>query len=246
MVEILVKRLVVLKAADPQFAVSSIARQPVEDSVRFLRSTADSMSSAIDDANGIQDRSAIGTRIVTLPRDEGGGRITVLVLRLDVSYRNLDGSVTFERRGEYEDTRSELDALLAEARAGAAGARQRGLAHDLERAHLEVLRDAADAAERSLLVAEARWVSTTFLRREPTDLETAYFVARRQRADFAQVAAGLTENMELSRDALPSVVSEVSGRELDKKTQESLWTLSEEFGNGALVSVLLAGRQSVE
>ena len=101
MVEVLFKRLVVLKEADPQFALSAIARQPVEDAVEFLRSTADSMSSAIEDANAIRDRSSIGTRVVTLPRSEGGGRMTVLVLHLDVSYRNLDGSVTVERRGEY-------------------------------------------------------------------------------------------------------------------------------------------------
>ena len=239
MVEILLKRVVVLKEADPQFALSALARQPVEDAVQFLRSTADSMSSAIEDANAIRDRSSIGTRVVTLPRSEGGGRMTVLVLHLDVSYRNLDGSVTVERRGDYEDTRSELEAMLTEARADATGARQRGLERDLERAHLDVLREAADAAERSLLVAEARWVSTTFLRREPTDLETAYFIARRRRADFEEVAVALAESMELSQDHLTTLMSDVSDRPLDKKAQDSLLTFTEEFGKGALVSLLL-------
>ena len=49
----------------------------------------------------------------------------------------------------------------------------------------------------------------------------------------------LAENMELSRNSLTTLMSDASGRPLDKKAQDSLWTLAEEFGKGALVSVLL-------
>jgi hypothetical protein len=239
LIEILVTRLVILKEADPEFVRSSIGRQPILDTIQVINSTADRMEAAIRDANAIRDNSSIGTRVRQRPPEEGGGREVVRVLRLDVSYRNLDGSVTFERRGEFEPEDGNPNDIINQAKADAAGVRQRGLAQDLERARLTVLRDAANVAERSLLVAEARWVTNKFLRREPTDLEIAYFVARRQRVAFEEVAVTFFEGVELDRDSLRTLAKEVSGRPIDHETAESLETVAESFGKRAVLTMLL-------
>jgi hypothetical protein len=116
---------------------------------------------------------------------------------------------------------------------------QRGLAADLERARVTMLRDAARTAERSLLVAEARWVGHRVLRRELTEIETAYFVSTRPRASFDEVVAGFFERNEVDRDALRSLIPELSRRELDQDTEESLLVVADTFGKGALVRLLL-------
>jgi hypothetical protein len=244
LIEILVVRLLILKEADPGFVRSSISRQPILEAAQLIDSTADNIESAIRDANAIRDHSYISTRVRVRPPDQGGDREVVRVLRLDVSYRNLDGSVTFERRGEFEPEDGKPNDIINQAKADANAVRQRGLASDLERARLTVLRDAASTAERSLLTAEARWVAGRFLQREPTDLEIAYFVARRQRASFDQVAASFFESMELDRDSLRDFVTEVSGQVIDRETEESLWNVAEVFGKGAVLSMLLTGGTS--
>jgi hypothetical protein len=165
--------------------------------------------------------------------------VVTKILRLDVSYRNLDGSVTLQRRGEFEPEDGDPNDILDQALADARAVRERGLAHDLERARLTVLRDAADTAGRCLLVAEARWVSSKFLKREPTSLETASFVAKRERADFEEVALSFFEDADLDRDSLNSLATEVTGRRLDPETEESLWNMAETFGKPAVVSMLL-------
>ena len=244
LIEILVIRLVILKEGDPDFVRSSISRRPIEDSVELLRSTADGLEVAIQQANVIHDESAIGTRVRVRPQDEGGGRVTTQVLRLSISYRNVDGSVTFERHNEFEPEDGNLNAILAQARADAAAARQRGVAHDLERARITALRDTADVAERSLRVAEARWVTRKFLKREPTDIEAAYFIARRERANFDEVALTLEAHMSLDSESLGALATEVSGREIDREAEKSLWNVAQTFGNRAVLRLLLADGSS--
>jgi hypothetical protein len=113
-------------------------------------------------------------------------------------------------------------------------------------ARVTVLRDAARTAERSLLVAEARWVGYRVLKRELTEIETAYFVATRPRASFDEVTAYFFERDELDREALRSLITELSRREIDRHTEESLLTVADKFGNGALVRLLLQGATSDE
>lgn len=244
LIEILVMRLLILKEADPDFVRSSISRRPILDAAQIINSTADNIESAIREANAIRDKSTISTQVRVRPQEEGGGRVAVRVLSLDVSYRNLDGSVTFERRGEFEPEDGDPNDIINQAKADAAAVRQRGLAHDLERARLTVLRDAANFAERCLMVAEARWVANAFFKREPTDLEIAYFVARRQRATFDEVALTVGAYMALDRESLGALVREVSGREIDRETEESLWNVAETFGKEAVLSVLLRDGRS--
>jgi hypothetical protein len=107
-----------------------------------------------------------------------------------------------------------------------------------------VLRDAARTAERSLLVAEARWVGYRVLKRELTEIETAYFVATRPRASFDEVTAYFFERDEFDRESLRSLITELSRREIDRHTEESLLTVADKFGNGALVRLLLQGATS--
>jgi hypothetical protein len=107
-----------------------------------------------------------------------------------------------------------------------------------------VLRDAARTAERSLLVAEARWVGYRVLKRELTEIETAYFVATRPRASFDEVTAYFFERDEFDRESLRSLITELSRREFDRHTEESLLTVADKFGNGALVRLLLQGATS--
>ena len=244
LIEIVVVRLLILKEADPDFVRSSISRQPILDVVELLNSTADALEAAIREANEIRDQSTIITQVRTRPQDEGGGREVVQVLNLNVSYRNLDASVTFERRGEFEPEDGRPSDIINQAKADAAAARQRGLASDLARARLTVIRDAANIAERCLLVAEASWVGTKFLKRELTELETAVFVAKRQRDDFELVAASFFEDTEFDRDSLRSVATDVSGRRLDPETEESLWNMAEAFGKTAVLNMLLRVRAS--
>jgi hypothetical protein len=239
LIEILVIRLLVLKEADPDFVRSTISRHPIEEAVQLIRSTADSIEAAILQANVIRDDHAFITRVRTLPRDEGGGRETIKVLSLSVSYRNLDGTVTFERQGEFGPEDGDPNVIIAQAGAAAAAARQRGLAHDLDRARLTVLRDAANTAERCVLVAEARWVAATFFKRLPTHLETAYFVARRQRAGFEEVALTAGEHVSLDRDALGTLVTELRGRKVARDVVESLWNVAEVFGKRAVLRLLM-------
>lgn len=107
-----------------------------------------------------------------------------------------------------------------------------------------MLRDAARTAERSLLVAEARWVGYRVLKRELTEIETAYFVATRPRASFDEVTAYFFERDEFDRESLRSLITELSRREIDRHTEESLLTVADKFGNGALVRLLLQGATS--
>jgi hypothetical protein len=244
LIEILVIRLVILKEGDPDFVRSSIGRRPIEDSVSLLRSTADGLEIAIQQANVIQDDSAIGTRVKVRPPEEGGGRVTIQVLRLSISYRNVDRSVSFDKHGEFEPEDGDLNAILAQARADAAAARQRGVARDLEVARITELRETADIAERSLRVAEARWVTSKFLKREPTTIETSYFVARRQRASFEEVALTLEGYMSLDRESLGALATEVTDREIDPKAEESLWNVAQTFGNRAVLRLFLADGSS--
>jgi hypothetical protein len=244
LIEILFMRLVILKEADPDFVRSPIGRQPILDAVQLLDSTADNIESSIRNANAIRDASSVTTRVSVRPPSQGGDREVVKVLRLDVSYRNLDGSVTFERRGEFEPEDGVFNDIINRAKADAASVQQRGLAADLERARVTVLRDAARTAERSLLVAEARWVGYRVLKRELTEIETAYFVATRPRASFDEVTAYFFERDEFDRESLRSLITELSRREIDRHTEESLLTVADKFGNGALVRLLLQGATS--
>jgi hypothetical protein len=244
LIEILFMRLVILKEADPDFVRSPIGRQPILDAVQLLDSTADNIESSIRNANAIRDASSVTTRVSVRPPSQGGDREVVKVLRLDVSYRNLDGSVMFERRGEFEPEDGVFNDIINRAKADAASVQQRGLAADLERARVTVLRDAARTAERSLLVAEARWVGYRVLKRELTEIETAYFVATRPRASFDEVTAYFFERDEFDRESLRSLITELSRREIDRHTEESLLTVADKFGNGALVRLLLQGATS--
>lgn len=239
LIEVLIVRVLVLKEADPSFVRSPISRRPIEDSVQLIRTTADGMQTAIEQANAIRVDSEVVTRSRVLPASVGGGRETVRVLRLAASYRNIDGTVSFERRGEFEPEDGDFDEIIAQAHADAAAARQRGLAHDLERARLSVLREAADVAERCLLVAEAHWSSSVLLQRPPTDLEIATFVAQRQRASFEDVALTVGAYMDLSKDSLQALTTELSGHEIEAAQQESLWNVMETFGQPAVLKMLL-------
>jgi hypothetical protein len=84
------------------------------------------------------------------------------------------------------------------------------------------------------------------LKRELTEIETAYFVATRPRASFDEVTAYFFERDELDREALRSLITELSRREIDRHTEESLLTVADKFGNGALVRLLLQGATSDE
>jgi hypothetical protein len=239
LIEILMVRLVILKEADPDFVRSSIGRQPILEAAQIINSTTDNIERAIREANEIRDGSAITTRVTVRPQDEGGGREVVQVLRLDVSYRNLDGSVAFERRGEFEPEDGDFNDIINQAKADAAAAQQRGLAADLERARVTVLREAANTAERSLLIAEARWVATRFFNREPTEVEIAYFVATRLRASFDEVAASFFESAELDPDTLWNLATELSGQQIEGETEESLRHVAGVFGRRAVLGMLL-------
>ena len=245
-IEILVMRLLILKEADPDFVLSPIGRQPIQAGVQLIRSAADSLESAVYQANEIHSSNQIIMRVTVLPESEGGGRETVRVLRLSVTYRNLDGTVTFEEEGEFEPGDGDFDDIIQQANAGAAAARQRGLAHDLERAQIKGLREAADTAERCLLVSEARWVSTNFYDREPTEIETAYYLARRQRAGFDEVALAMVENMStvedmsIDKSSLGALVERVSGRSIDRKAEESLWNVAHAFGTKGVLRLVLS------
>ena len=244
LIEILVIRLVVLKEGDPDFVRSDLSRRPIEDSVDLLRSTADGLEVAIEQANVIHDESEIGTRVRFRSQDEGGGRETTQVLRLNISYRNVDHSVMFDRHVEFEPEDGDFNAILSQARADAAAARRQGVAHDLKRAQIAELRETADIAEGSLRRAEARWVTSKFLKREPTDIEAAYFLARRERADFDEVALTLAASMPLEGESLGALATEVTGREIDRNAEESLREVARTFGDSAVLRVLLADGSS--
>jgi hypothetical protein len=244
LIEILFMRLIVLKEADPDFVRSPISRRPILDAVQLLDSTADNIESSIHNANAIRDASEVTTRVSIRPPSQVGGREVVRVLRLDVSYRNLDGSVRFERRGEFEPEDGNFNDIINRAKADASSVQRTGIAADLERARVMMLRDAARTAEKSLLVAEARWVSHRFLKREPTEIEIAYFVSTRPRASFDEVAADFFERNESDRESLRSLITELSRGEIDRQTEESLLTVADKFGKGAVVRLLLGGATS--
>jgi hypothetical protein len=147
LIEILFMRLVILKEADPDFERSPIGRQPILDAVQLLDATADNIESSIRNANAIRDASSVTTRVSVRPPSQGGDREVVKVLRLDVSYRNLDGSVTFERRGEFEPEDGDFNDIINRAKADAASVQQRGLAADLERARHGAPRRGQDRRE---------------------------------------------------------------------------------------------------
>ena len=242
LIEILVTRLVILKEADADFVRSPISRRPIEEAIQLIRLTSDSIESAVQQANVIRENNVITTRVRVRPPEEGGGRETVRVLRLSMSYRNIDGSVTFERHGEFEPEDGAPDGIIQQARADAAPVRQRGLALDLERARVSMLRETADVAERCLLVSEARWISGKFWRREPTNLEMAYYVARRQRARFDEAALTLIEHLsvDVDKDSLAALVAQVRGRQVDEEAKASLWKVSQALGTKAVLRLLLS------
>jgi hypothetical protein len=194
LIEILYKRLTILKECDPGFAKSEIAREPIRHSAEILDAVAATLEASIRSANHVRNASYERKRVTYTGSDVGGGRESITVLVLDVSYRNLDGSIVFERRGEFEPADGRFSDIIARALADAAAVQQRGLAADLARARVTEIRDAAAVAERSLLVSEAHWVGDRMLQREPTELEIAYFASARERRTIEQVAASLADS----------------------------------------------------
>lgn len=171
-VQVLSTRLVILAEADPHFARSQVARQPVADGIALIRSCATQLRQGITEANRITTRT--WTTSGPFP-PHGGPRPVRHFFR--ISYSNVSGTSSFVNQyGPQEDEPIETDGPLAAAEA----ARAKGLADDTAAARLAELDDAADRFERMLLQSELRLL-TDAVGHTATALEAArYRQARRE------------------------------------------------------------------
>jgi hypothetical protein len=250
--EILTIRLLILKQADPQFARYAVSRQPIEDAINLIRVTADNIEAAVRQANTVKDNSYVRRKIRIRPPEEGGGREQIIVLHISVSYRNISGTVSYERHTEYTVDDGSANDQLEQVRAAANAARLRGLAEDMDRAKVSVLREIADTLERCLRTAEAMWVANKIFHRELTAVERAWFIAQRQRSSFREgvfeFAMQLSLEKELQLDEQGSwhtLAADLLERQLSKDEEVALSHVARTFGKKAVLQIMLSHPNSL-
>jgi hypothetical protein len=245
--EILTTRLLILKGADPQFVRSSLRRQPIEDAINFIRITANNIETAIRQANTVKDDSYVRRVVRNRPREEGGGREQIILLHISVSYQNLSATVSYQRHTEYAaDTDRSAREQLQQVRDDANAARLSGLAADMDRARVSVLREIADTAERCLRTAEAMLISNKILRRRLTAVERAWFIMRRQRSSFRETTFEFVTQIPLEKElqldeqrSLRILAADILDQPLSKDQEVTLSHVARSFGKKAVLQIML-------
>ena len=248
--EILLIRLVILTQADPKFITSLFARKPIEDSIKLIRSTADSLEAKILERNQVNETSATHNEVRISPED--GIKESIKVVDFSIRYQNVSGTVAYCKSVRFEDIESgDYEEIITLYRAEASAARSTGLAEDLRRAQIETMHNMADTAEKILRDAEIRQVQK-IIGRKLTVVERSEFRILRRSADIRQSTMEIADKYFIETElpfhenkAILANGKEILNRELTDDEEQSLSALARTFGAKAVLHTLLNHADSV-
>ena len=246
--QILLRRMIILREADPGFCTSSVAAAPINQSISIIRAAANQIEGAILSVNTVKEKGGTTRKVIIIPASEGGGREVIFISWFDINYSNVSGTVVFSGSTRTEEGPEDPNFLqsIQQLQNQANAAHQRGLADDLANAAIVEMRGIADQAELALRNCEAQGLGRLVFGRKLNFVERArYGDIRREnspRLSILKLAESSSMQSERSAIAIDSVSKLATGllkRPLSNEEENALNALGKAFGQRQVAIAVL-------